>query len=307
MVQGERCILAGLVTTVLLLWMLMYAGEEIWEVKLKEGLAVESGRAKRSARVSVSNQRHNLTAAERAYLRSFGIPKLKKAFKPQFSEDDKDQIIQAVKVLTDALSASGIEYFLYGGSLIGSWRHHDIIPWDDDVDIIVNISDWQKLESLFIPGYTMNIHTLNRYKFYNNNATDISSRFWKWPFIDICFFGDNGTHLYDMDPTFSKTFVYKKSDVFPLILRPFANLNLKAPKNSELIISQNYDINLCQSRSYDHKKEKDISLKEITTVNCRQLYRIYPFVIREKSRQGIENVYLDGRLLSSIETHSSDL
>ncbi|KAH3841775.1 hypothetical protein DPMN_115255 [Dreissena polymorpha] len=39
----------------------------------------------------------------------------------------------------------GIAYFFYGGSLIGSYRHFGMVPWDDDIDILLNVSDKQRL------------------------------------------------------------------------------------------------------------------------------------------------------------------
>jgi phosphorylcholine metabolism protein LicD len=32
---------------------------------------------------------------------------------------------------------------MYGGTLIGSWRHHDLVPWDDDVDFAVDYAQGQ--------------------------------------------------------------------------------------------------------------------------------------------------------------------
>lgn len=246
-----------------------------------------------------------MTNEEKDDLKRFGVSKLRHIYPQFFTRDEKSQVMHAMKLLTDALDAAGVNYFLYGGSLIGSWRHHDIIPWDDDLDIIVNISDFLSLESLNISGHTVNVRTLNRYKFYNNNATDI--RFWKWPFIDICFFGDNGTHIYDMDPTYSKTYVFDKNDIFPLVRRPFGHLSLKAPKHTQTVLSQTYNIDICKTREYDHRKEKAIAQRRVIDVNCILLHRIYPFVSRNAANKDLEKLYLDGQLLTTVDLHSINL
>ena len=53
--------------------------------------------------------------------------------------------LEILRTVADICEAQNLRYALIYGTLIGAIRHHDYIPWDDDVDIMMPRPDYDKL------------------------------------------------------------------------------------------------------------------------------------------------------------------
>ena len=81
------------------------------------------------------------------------------------SKKQKELLLDMLLYIDDVCRKNNIKYSLIGGTLIGAIRHKGFIPWDDDIDIILDRENYFKLidilkkESndnyeLFAPGET---------------------------------------------------------------------------------------------------------------------------------------------------------
>ena len=64
-------------------------------------------------------------------------------------EELKKLEIEILDFFVHICENNGLTYFLSGGTLLGAVRHHGFIPWDDDIDVMMPRSDYEKLIKLF--------------------------------------------------------------------------------------------------------------------------------------------------------------
>ena len=213
---------------------------------------------------------------------------LAESFQPLMTENDVEVLMDILKRFVSAVTVANLTFFMYGGTLIGSYRHHNLVPWDDDVDLIMGSEDKtviRKVLSTLRPDYVLDDRS-SRWKFYSKNSSSIPGVSWKWPFVDICFYKENSRKIWDADPGFSWKFSYNKSMVFPLVDRPFGKLRLPAPIDTKRFLTSTYNINSCKSSAYNHKVENWVPKKKQMLVPCRNLEFMYPFVHFNVTRNG---------------------
>lgn len=72
------------------------------------------------------------------------------------TEEIQKELLEQMKEFDAVCRRNGINYSLHGGTMLGAIRHHGFIPWDDDIDITMMSSDFQRFKALLpteMPSY----------------------------------------------------------------------------------------------------------------------------------------------------------
>ncbi|CAF0719627.1 unnamed protein product [Rotaria sp. Silwood1] len=152
------------------------------------------------------------------------------------SQCDYFHMIQLMMNVQIILHQSQTKYFLTKGTLIGVLRHHDVIPWDTDIDLFIPSSATQKILRSFrqldklstiaslktttatvtttesstaraakdrpsfhndlIVYRFKNIHKVTSYKIFSLRSPIVNRTNYRWPKIDIFPYEENDTHIY---------------------------------------------------------------------------------------------------------------
>ena len=124
----------------------------------------------------------------------------------------KPNAINLLKTTVNILNEFDINHFLISGTLLGFVRHNDFIPWDDDIDLLVDESLLDNLSDISKKYPNINIfrktdHKYDSIKFCFSDGIEIPENKsvidWKkncisennrycWPFIDL--------FVYEMGP-----------------------------------------------------------------------------------------------------------
>ena len=60
----------------------------------------------------------------------------------------QNKLFDLMKVVNEFCEDNSLDYYIIGGTLLGAIRHNGFIPWDDDIDIAMIRSEYEKFLSL---------------------------------------------------------------------------------------------------------------------------------------------------------------
>lgn len=192
----------------------------------------------------------------------------------------KEKITYGLKTIDELFNANNIHYIIAYGTLLGAVRHWDMIPWDDDADIIVLRKDYNNIIKLKNDFKNKGLIMETDWKLIKIYFDDT-----KFPFIDIFIHdNENGKTIRCAKPFEKKcNYIDKVNDWWWRYIDypyewninkkrfKFGNLELWGPVEAERILKYWYGpdcLTKCETNSLDHMSGNYVEKKNIT---CRDL------------------------------------
>lgn len=209
-------------------------------------------------------------------------------FEPIMSEQERGYSLFTLDVFKRACEATNLTYFLVSGTMLGSIRHHGLIPWDDDFDIAMEADQWVKIRDVLgnINGFELYSPADSQWKFFMSSLPEANRPF-KWPNIDIFFYKTDDTYLWSVTWGIKYCLTYRMEDVFPLHFRKFEYWDLPLPKENHFLSSLEFGkgyLTDCVTAHYVHKTNSVVAKKNIGLMPCSKIFNAFPFVFYHKGK-----------------------
>ncbi len=156
------------------------------------------------------------------------------------SNDMKKSFYKLSEKVDIILRNNNIRYFIICGTLLGSVREGEMIPWDDDIDIGILEEDLPAFYNINFENYGLKHRGVNPNGigkiFYDNNKDDSGEKM-NSIFIDVFIFKkENNKYIYSQDWSRKKwpnEFFYEQ-ELFPLKIYKFGNIKLQGPNQYKM-------------------------------------------------------------------------
>ena len=216
----------------------------------------------------------------------FPLPRKESIYLPRkMHEQDYNTLIRLINLTLTVFKEHSIGYTVSTGGLIGSYVMHDLLPWDDHIDLLIHKNNKKRVLDLFKDGRHFGIlayQNLNQpskaVKIFFSTALNAGIYPWKWPFIDVETYIEDGADRFKLADRSDVNYYWPQESYFPTHLRPFGPLWINSPKDPKTFLKAIYSKPFsCRSSHWDSEKEV---LRTVIRADCDLLTNHYPFVKR---------------------------
>jgi len=180
--------------------------------------------------------------------------------------EQEQAALQHLRDADQILFAADVDYCIMFGTLLGLLRHNGLIPWDDDIDII--IFDVEKFEDKCLHQFEERGYVVYRdfriidgserrcgYRIHAEQGLPIPGQSWKFPWLGVWEPDTRETSM-TLPP---EDFSYSLKDFFPLGRSDFLDFSVSVPRLGEKIVKQYYGsdcMDICMLHNLDHRHYK---------------------------------------------------
>lgn len=164
------------------------------------------------------------------------------------------QLLKLLKLWNEMAKECGVEYWACGGTLLGAVRHSGFIPWDNDIDISIMMSDLKKVKKSLDKHPTLKYYeSMCGLKVYlhkddvdlNNGANSVVMDIFICDYYNKITINFCGPLSDDREPTwwarelFPNQHVYS-NELFPLKELAFEDTTIMVPNNEINVLYRNF-------------------------------------------------------------------
>lgn len=204
-----------------------------------------------------------------------------------------------IKDFVRRFDEGGISFMIFGSTLLGSYRHHGLIPYDNNIiHFAVNSSSVDSVRALLIEAN----YSSTSFNFTSYDVDDMDIFICPLPEIGPSIRISNFLHI---GPHIRFSGVNKSlplTSVFPLTLRPYETMLLPSPACPSLVLGLLYNLELCC------KHELHVQIKPKKCYSC-SFFKKTAFIERRRYTDQVmlEQLWQNDRAVGPQKLLNEDL